>query len=178
MRTELKIITIVMMVFLTSCTEEDMPSRENKFERIKYCLKDYVFMDLLDDGLNAIILKKRNGDSFHVGEFKPKKTFLKAVKDFNQHTAYLSKKIVGSITYSEVSLFENEHIGSPQILEKFETEHFWIRQKKFHLYIFNQAGDFKVSMIGLAKNFDEMVEDNKSFIYSIFNNEGCDYETK
>ena len=25
---------------------------------------------------------------------------------------------------------------------------------------------------------DDMVEDNKSFFYSIFNNEGCDYETK
>src|SRR5690554_2182706 len=112
MRTELKIITIVMVLFLTSCTEEEIPSRENKFERIKYCLKDYVFMDILDDGVNAIILRKRNGDSFHVGEFKPKKTFLKAIKDYNERYAYLSKNLVGSQTYAEVSLFENEHIAS------------------------------------------------------------------
>lgn len=84
---------------------------------------------------------------------------------------------MGTQTYAEVNLFENEHIASPQILEKFEIEQFW-RQKKFQLNIFNHAGDFKVSMIGLAKNFDDMVEDNKSFFYSIFNNEGCDYETK
>jgi len=166
-----------MMLFLTSCGEEEMPSPGNKFERIKYCLKDYVFMDILDDGVNAIILKK-NGDSFHVDEFKPKKTFLKAIKDYNERYAYLSRNLVGSQTYAEVSLFENEHIASPQILEKFEIEQFWIRQKKFSLYIFNHTGDFKVSMIGLAENFDEMVEDNKSFIYSIFNSEGCDYEIK
>ena len=178
MRTELKIITIVMVLFLTSCTEEEIPSRENKFERIKYCLKDYVFMDILDDGVNAIILRKRNGDSFHVGEFKPKKTFLKAIKNYNKRYAYLRDTLVAGPTYSEVSLFENEHIASPQILEKFEVEQFWIRQNKFSLYIFNHAGDFKVSMVGLVENFDEMVEDNKSFIYSIFNNEGCDYETK
>jgi|SRR5690554_1659280 len=120
---QLKTIIIIMfLVFLTSCTEEEMPNSANKFERIKYCLKDYVFMDLLDDGINAITLKNRNRDSFHIGEFKPKKTFLKAIKDYNERYAYLSKNLVGSQTYAEVSLFENEHIASPQILEKFEIE--------------------------------------------------------